>query len=109
VLAEAARCYSGRATSAAAARFVRSIRRRVCEGARTPPLAAPSSFVPLTSRERDIAALAAQGESSKLIAEHLFLSVRTVNNHLQHIYAKLGVNSRRDLAPALAELPADRA
>ena len=47
--------------------------------------------VPLTARERDIATLAAQGESSKEIAERLFLSVRTVNNHLQNVYSKLGV------------------
>jgi DNA-binding CsgD family transcriptional regulator len=76
-----------------------------CEGARTPALAAPTSFVPLTNRERDVATLAARGESSREIADRLYLSIRTVNNHLQHIYTKLGVNRRRDLAAALAELP----
>ena len=50
---------------------------------------------PLTPRERDIATLAAQGVSSKDIADRLFLSVRTVNNHLQNVYSKLGVGSRR--------------
>jgi len=58
--------------------------------------------VPLTHRERDIAALAAQGESSKDIAARLYLSVRTVNNHLQSAYAKLGVSGRRQLAGALS-------
>jgi len=57
--------------------------------------------VPLTARERDIATLAAQGESSRAIAERLFLSLRTVNNHLQNAYSKLGVSSRRQLAEAL--------
>jgi DNA-binding CsgD family transcriptional regulator len=75
-----------------------------CESPRTPALAAPVLVSPLTPRERDIAALAAQGESSKDIAERLYLSVRTVNNHLQSVYAKLGVSGRRQLAGALAGL-----
>ena len=72
-----------------------------CEGARTPGLTALVMVVPLTARERDIATMAAQGESSKAIAERLFLSVRTVNNHLQNVYSKLGVTGRRQLAAAL--------
>ena len=75
-----------------------------CEGARTPGLAAPVLVVPLTPRERDIAAFAAQGDSSQEIADRLYLSVRTVNNHLQNVYAKLGVSGRRQLAAALAGL-----
>jgi DNA-binding CsgD family transcriptional regulator len=45
--------------------------------------------------------LAATGMASKDIAERLYLSVRTVNNHLQHAYAKLGVTSRAGLSQAL--------
>ena len=60
--------------------------------------------MPLTARERDIATLAAQGDSSKEIAERLFLSVRTVDNHLQNVYSKLGVSGRRQLSAALADL-----
>ena len=63
--------------------------------------------VPLTARERDIATFAAQGESSKAIAEQLFLSVRTVNNHLQNVYSKLGVTGRGQLAGRVSE-PADQ-
>ena len=49
--------------------------------------------------------LAAEGMASKDIADRLFLSVRTVNNHLQHAYAKLGVTSRVGLAEALGSTP----
>ena len=75
-----------------------------CEGARTPGLAAPVMVSPLTPRERDIATLAASGESSKEIATRLYLSVRTVNNHLQNAYTKLGVRGRQQLAGALDSL-----
>ena len=56
---------------------------------------------PLSGREREVVLLAATGMASKDIAERLYLSVRTVNNHLQHAYAKLGVTSRAGLAQAL--------
>jgi DNA-binding CsgD family transcriptional regulator len=74
-----------------------------CEGAQTPALRTPVMVVPLTARERDIATLAAQGASSQEIADRLFLSVRTVNNHLQSVYSKLGISGRRQLASALGE------
>ncbi len=55
----------------------------------------------MTSREREIAVLAAGGCTNREIAEQLFVSVRTVENHLQHVYDKLGIGSRRELASAL--------
>jgi DNA-binding CsgD family transcriptional regulator len=73
-----------------------------CEDARTPllsTLATPSSR--LTKRQQEIALMAAAGNSSKTISGHLTLSVRTVDNHLQHIYLKLGVRNRAELAKAL--------
>ncbi|WP_329272465.1 helix-turn-helix transcriptional regulator [Streptomyces pseudovenezuelae] len=73
-----------------------------CEDARTPLLSTlGASSVRLTKREQEIALMAAAGSSSKTISEHLTLSVRTVDNHLQHIYLKLGVRTRADLAKAL--------
>jgi len=77
-----------------------------CQGAVTPGLFRAATLhsaaaVPLSGREREIAMLAAAGIASKDIAERLYLSVRTVNNHLQHAYTKLGVSGRADLAQAL--------
>ena len=71
----------------------------------TPSLIRTATVVPLTDREREIALLAAGGQSSRLIAEQLHLSVRTVDNHLGRIYDKLGVSNRADLATALDRNP----
>ena len=72
-----------------------------CEGAKTPALTGLETITPLTDRELDIARLAAQGHTSREVADELYLSPRTVENHLQRIYAKLGVRGRRELAAAL--------
>ncbi|MCU1509311.1 MAG: hypothetical protein JWQ12_1576 [Glaciihabitans sp.] len=68
-----------------------------CEGASTPLLQFSENIEPLTRREREIAALAAQGLTSIQIAEKLYLSPRTVNNHLQAAYGKLGIRGRNEL------------
>ncbi|MGH3885225.1 MAG: LuxR C-terminal-related transcriptional regulator [Pseudonocardiaceae bacterium] len=103
VAAEAARAYqrAGRFASAraAAGRSQRLAER--CEGCRTPGLECAVLPQPLTVREREISGLAAQGLSSQRIAERLVLSVRTVDNHLHHVYAKLGVSSRTELTTVL--------
>lgn len=51
----------------------------------------------LTSREREILQLVAEGHSNQAIAEELFLSVKTVEAHKAHIMAKLHVQSQTDL------------
>lgn len=48
----------------------------------------------LSQREYDILRLVASGLSNKLIAENLFISEKTVKNHLTQIFRKLGVNDR---------------
>lgn len=55
----------------------------------------------LTPSERRVADLAAAGRSNKEIANELFVGVHTVEVHLSHAYAKLGINSRNQLAARL--------
>ena len=52
---------------------------------------------PLTSREREVLKLIAEGKSSKEIAALLFISVFTVNNHRASIMEKLNLNKATDL------------
>ncbi|MET1003215.1 MAG: LuxR C-terminal-related transcriptional regulator, partial [Acidimicrobiia bacterium] len=100
---EAARAYQRqgdrRAASAASLRATQYLER--CEGAHTPAVATTDSLVPLSAREREIATFAARGDTATEIAARLFLSKRTVNNHLQNVYTKLGISGRSDLAAAL--------
>lgn len=69
----------------------------VSDADRLPP-AKPQGPMPLTRRESEIAALAAGGLTSGQIAERLVISRRTVDAHINHIYAKLGISSRAQLA-----------
>jgi DNA-binding CsgD family transcriptional regulator len=69
-----------------------------CEGVVTPSLRDTEPRAVLTPAERETAMLAASGRSSKDIAAELCLSVRTIENRLQKVYAKLGVSSRSELA-----------
>jgi pimeloyl-ACP methyl ester carboxylesterase/DNA-binding CsgD family transcriptional regulator len=58
----------------------------------------------LSRREREVAVLAARGQTAPEIAQELFLSVRTVESHLSGIYTKLGVRSKSDLIRQSREL-----
>ena len=60
--------------------------------------AAPDLPDPLTEREREIAVLVAEGMSNRDIARQLAIAKRTVDAHLGHIFAKLGISSRVRLA-----------
>lgn len=52
----------------------------------------------LTNREREIAELSAWGACKKEIASHLYISVRTVENHFRHIYEKTGCCKANELS-----------
>jgi DNA-binding CsgD family transcriptional regulator len=56
----------------------------------------------LTPSERRVAQLAATGLSNHDIAQHLFITTRTVEGHLTHAYQKLAITSREQLPAALA-------
>ena len=56
----------------------------------------------LTDREREIAALAAQGLTAKAIGQQLHIGERTVETHVARVYAKFDVHTRRELVRALA-------
>ncbi|MEV6423962.1 AAA family ATPase [Streptomyces sp. NPDC051662] len=72
-----------------------------CEGVTTPAVLA--CWTPeLTDRERDIARLAAMGQSSQHIAGQLGITVRTVDNHLHRVYRKTGVSGRSELRKVLS-------
>lgn len=73
----------------------------MCSGLSTPALVEAPSSQGLTRREREVAGLAAMGSSNREIADQLLVSVRTVENHLQRAYEKLGVSSRDGLAAVL--------
>jgi non-specific serine/threonine protein kinase len=96
----------------ARARAGRSAERLVTEGRRLTPEEAvglvlanepdgappPGSRSTLTRREAEVAALAARGMTNRDIAARLFLSVRTVEVHVDHILTKLGFHTRTQLA-----------
>jgi DNA-binding CsgD family transcriptional regulator len=58
----------------------------------------PESPEPLTEREREVAALLAQGMSNREIAEMLVISESTAEVHVKHILSKLGLRSRSQVA-----------
>jgi sigma-54 dependent transcriptional regulator, acetoin dehydrogenase operon transcriptional activator AcoR len=63
----------------------------------------PSGWGSLTEAERSVAELVAQGFTNREAAARLFLSWHTVDTHLRHIYAKLGITSRVQLARLVLE------
>ena len=81
---------------------LRPLARRIRDalGLSAPPEARPAA---LTRRQFEIAELVAQGLSNAAVADRLCISVRTVTSHLDHIYARLGVRNRTELAVRLPE------
>jgi DNA-binding CsgD family transcriptional regulator len=61
-----------------------------------------NGWASLTPTERDVVRLVSEGLGNKDIATRLFISPRTVQTHLTHVYTKLGLSSRMQLAQEAA-------
>jgi DNA-binding CsgD family transcriptional regulator len=61
-----------------------------------------SGWASLTPAERDVVRLVREGLGNKNIATRLFVSPRTVQTHLTHVYTKLGLSSRVQLVQEAA-------
>lgn len=97
-LASAARIYAALPMPVEERRVLVSLRNAGLAGRR-----AARGAGSLSSREGTVARLAAEGLTTRQIANKLGIGERTVETHLAHIYAKLGLASRRDLTlPDLA-------
>ncbi|GGG01538.1 LuxR family transcriptional regulator [Rhodococcoides trifolii] len=81
----------------AAARRRANLLARQC-GSPTTPLLRTGGGLTLSSREKEVARLAADGSSNKQIADVMVLSPRTVETHLSKVFAKLGIGTRAELA-----------
>jgi DNA-binding CsgD family transcriptional regulator/tetratricopeptide (TPR) repeat protein len=79
---------------------------RRCQAPSTPALAGRAPHT--STREVQVAVMAASGLTSPEIADELFLSPRTVDNHLRSVYRKLGISGRAELSQALAPLRTEK-
>ncbi len=91
-----------RARRCGATRLVRQAHEELVAAGARPRRLQFSGIEALTASERRIAGLAAGGRTNREIAEALFVTPKTVENHLGRVYGKLGINSRTQLAELLA-------
>jgi pimeloyl-ACP methyl ester carboxylesterase/DNA-binding CsgD family transcriptional regulator len=88
------------------AEFVGEVSGRPAVRAAVEPAARPrrpaTGWQALTDAERQVAELVAVGLTNREVAERLYLSRYTVETHLKHVFAKLGVSSRAELAALAA-------
>jgi DNA-binding CsgD family transcriptional regulator len=90
------------ASACEAGGLVEHIRSEVYATGARPRTDALTGMGALTTSERRVADLAAEGSSNKDIAQALYVTPKTVEVHLSSAYRKLGIRSRRELAGALA-------
>jgi len=82
----------------AAGRLDRDAVAAVLDAAGAPPPKLPRWPCDLTDREVDVLRLVARGHSNKQIGAALGISAKTVQHHVAHVYAKIGVASRAGAA-----------
>lgn len=73
------------------------IARTVVEETNAPAPAGDAAYESLTSREKQVLKLVAEGRSNKEVADVLEISVKTAMTHREHLMQKLGVHNRTDL------------
>jgi ATP/maltotriose-dependent transcriptional regulator MalT len=83
--------------------FAERARRELAATGETPRKRTPDRRDELTPHERQIARLAGAGRTNPEIGTELYITARTVEWHMKRIFAKLGINSRRQLPAALAD------
>src|SRR4051812_39889775 len=100
-LAQLEACGAGRRRDRVA-RELRRLGRRVPRRGRRGSASGTGPLAALSDREREVAELVAAGGTNREIAAELFLSKRTVDTHLAHVFEKLGVSSRAAVAAVVA-------
>lgn len=106
LLDEALARYEAMGAWAWAGRAAASMRRLgVRRGARGPRRREVTGWDSLTDAELTVSRLVAEGMTNKEVAGRLHLSPHTINTHLRHVYAKLGVANRAGLAAEVARHP----
>ena len=83
--------------SAGAVPYMERLDARLTDAGIRSPARAGTAPTALTEREADVAALVSRGMTNAEIAAELYVSVNTVDYHLRHVFAKLGIRSRREL------------
>jgi DNA-binding CsgD family transcriptional regulator len=91
------------AAAGGATRLLERVRTELAASGARPRRERASGVEALTPSELRVARLAAEGRTNNEVAQALFVTAKTVDTHLSHAYAKLGISSRRALAAALAQ------
>jgi DNA-binding CsgD family transcriptional regulator len=103
LLIEAQSRYDDMGATAWSARVAGSLRRLgVRQGARGRRRRAEKGWESLTASERSVSELVAQGLTNRQTARRLHISPHTVNTHLRHVFQKLSVTTRAELAAMIA-------
>ena len=97
-LDEALRLQSAAGAERDAARVRRLLRDYGVQRAGGRPDPAAAQWPELTASELAVVRLVIQGATDREVAQRLYISAHTVNSHLRHVFAKLGIRSRVELA-----------